>query len=251
MLNAPPFSVWWKVGALTPTEEVKKLQKPAAVAVLTEALTDSFSISSLWFFLFRLDRPMANVDVHHWKFSWLQLRQDQSLQNQLLRSVSGNFDVVHLFFFLKKFNEICRAQVDRAGISSGWWHPIAPALSSLDWKRINCLPTPKDHGRKLSWLLLSREKAISVVDKHAFRHGRRLPFGGPERRYFDGDLQKCLPIHFSQFCHHKNNQRGRKQVSAIAQQVLIMAWQVFVPRRRQQAAFLTVCHTEEEVRGTK
>lgn len=77
--------------------------------------------------------------------------------------------------------------------------------------------------------------------------GGVFPSVGPK----DDTWRPTEMFHSSQFCHHKNNQRGRKQVSVIAQQVLIMGWQVFVPRRRQQAAFLTVCHTEEEVQGTK
>lgn len=57
-------------------------------------------------------------------------------------------------------------------------------------------------------------------------------FASAGKTNFNGNEQECLAIHYSQFCHHKNNQRRQKQVSAIAQQVLIMGWQVFVPRWR-------------------
>lgn len=65
----------------------------------------------------------------------------------------------------------------------------------------------------------------------------RPTFRSVSLKYFTGNGQKCLPIHYSQFCHHKNNQRRRKQVSVTAQQVLIMGWQVLVPSEASRQRF--------------
>lgn len=61
---------------------------------------------------------------------------------------------------------------------------------------------------------------MATVSQIERRHRCSFPPAGKKH-------DTCWPIHYSR---HKNNQRRRKQVSAVAQQVLIMEWQVFVPR---------------------
>lgn len=126
-----------------------------------------------------------------------------------------------------------------------------PALSSRNWKRTNCFSTPKAHRCKLSWLLFSRQKAWSLVNKHAFltlpvlaRSGvdadGPFPSAGVKGDHLMERKSNVCRLITVNFGYRKNNERRQKQVSIIAQQVLMMGWQVFVPQWRQQAAFLSL-----------